>query len=537
MYHGRYIVTSHVAHLQQNFLALAVQIPNTLCRLLEGLSRASYLFNIAILIVNAVLDQQLKTIYRILSSDRLGPKNAAIALLTEIALQPRSSSADMIYRLVVSGFNVWPKLLSQKGSMREKEIVQAAKLRKIDQKEYSRTKAIELVLALLKKGTLASKEGLLGNRLLAAPLIKFLPLDPNKVVLELLDTVTEHILSDRKISRSVKTAFFNTEQFLYKIASIHSREVDHPRDSLNIIKHLEQFLLLACTTTGNGICFEDRGWYPRPNADLNDWDSQTHNIILLRFVLQLRPLESPFERSLTLKVLEVCAELRAPYLLKTRNTVEPNLTFSFVSAIGFWQDIISLPSPIPFNAPSGLPEEPPPALTLIENVLPTFITKQFLTTALNSNSALVRFASSQLLLTSLMKLKRLQRVFLSGGTRWATFSDLVAERIARRLPDSGSIVTLHSTAEEHPLLSISSIKILSVYNELLASVDHIRKIDSKALMAPLQKDWSFTDSLEILNHIHLLQILEDQSDLNWWTKQGMFRPLKFSLIWQEIAGH
>lgn len=532
-----HLLRCSVTDLQQNFLALAVQIPNTLGRLLDGLSTSSHLFNTAATIVNTVLDQQLKNIYRILASERLGPKNAAITLLTQIASQPRSSSADMIYRLVVSGFNVWPKLLSQKGSMREKEIVQAAKIRKIDKREYSRTKAIELLLALLRNGSLATKESLLGNRLLTAPLIKFLPLDPNKIVLTVLDTLMAHVLSDRKMSRPAKTGFFNTEQFLYKIASIYSRELDHAHDSLNILEPLEQFLLVACTTSGNGICFEDRGWYPRPDTDLNDPDSQIHNVILLRFILQLRPLESPFERNLTLKILEVYPELRAPYLSKARNLVEPNLTFPFISAISFWQDIINLPSPIPFSASSSLPDEPPPALTIIENLLPTFVTKQYLTSALNNTSQLVRFASSQLLLTSLTKLKNLQQVFLSGGARWVTFSDLVIERIARRLPESSSIITLHSTTLEHRLLSISSIKILSLYNELLSSVDHIRRIDAKALMTPLLKDWDFTDSLEILNHVHLLQIVEDQSDLNWWSKQGMFTVLRYWLTCKEMVGH
>jgi hypothetical protein len=116
------------------------------------------------------------------------------------------------------------------------------------------------------------------------------------------------------------------------------------------------------------------------------------------------------------------------------------MTFSFISTTSFWQDIINLPSPNPFNEASDLPEEPPPAVTIVENLLPTFVTKQYLTAALNNSSALVRFTSSQLLLTSLMKLKTLQRVFLSGGARWQAFSDVVLERIARRLPDSGSFV-------------------------------------------------------------------------------------------------
>ena len=431
----------------------------------------------------------------------------------------------MIYRLVVAGFNVWPKLLSQKGSMREKEIERAAKMRKIDKRESSRTYALELLMSLLKKGSIATKENLLGNRLLTAPLIKFLPLDPNKTILHVVDTLSEQVLSDVKIQRSVKTGFFNTEQFLNKIARIHSREFDHPNDSLNILNNLEQFLLIACTSPGNGVCFEDRGWYPRPDATLQDLDSQIHNIILLRFILQLRPLESPFERTLTLKILETCAELRAPYLSKTKKPVEPNLTLSFILATSFWQDIINLPSPKPFNEATDLPEEPPPAVTLIENLLPSFLTKQYLAAAFTNCSPLVRFSCSQLLFSTLKKLKDLHRVFLSGGARWQAFSDIVLERIARCLPDSGSIVTLYSTTtSDQRLLSISSIKLLSLYTQLLSSLDHVRKIDANAMLASIEKDWGFADGLEILQHLHILQIMEDQCDLNWWSKQGIEIP-------------
>jgi nucleolar pre-ribosomal-associated protein 1 len=484
------------------------------------LSQSSSLSSTATTIVNTILDQQLKTVYRILSSDRIGPKASALALLTQVASMPKSSAADMLYRLVVSGFNVWPKLLAQKGSMREKEIVQAAKMRKLDKRESQRTHAVYLLLALLKHGSITTKESLLGNRLLMAPLIKFIPLDPNSLVLAILDTLTNHILSNVKIPRPAKTAFFNTEQFLSKISGLHSRESNYSHDSLNVLESIERFLLDACTTPGNGICFEDKGWYPRSDSFSTDTDSQIHNVILLRFIIQLRPLEIPFHRTLALRILEKCAELRAPYLSSLKNPIEPKLSFLFISVNSFWQDIISLPLPKQLSDGTDLPDEPPTAVTLSENLLPTFITKQYLSTALTNNSALVRLTSSQLLIAILGKLRDVQRMVSSGGERWLESFDIVLEKIARRLPDSGLIVTLYSKSSGNRLLSISSVKLLSLYSELLSAADSIRKIDAKALINALHSDWSFSEPMDILEHIHIIHMIEEQTELTWWTKIG-----------------
>src|SRR5262245_1972296 len=105
----------------------------------------------AVSIVHIILDHQIKTVYRVLSSGRFAPTVAALQLLTELALVPRSPAPDMLYRLVVSGFNVWPKLLSRREATREKEIINAAKRRKAEDQPNVRSCSVNFVLAILKR--------------------------------------------------------------------------------------------------------------------------------------------------------------------------------------------------------------------------------------------------------------------------------------------------------------------------------------------------------------------------------------------------
>lgn len=321
-------------------------------------------------IVHTIADKQLKNIYRTLSSGILGITAATIQLLTKLALVSQSSTSDMLYRLVVSGFNAWPKLLSKKGSMREKEIQRASKKQRTDQWADIRSYAVSLLIAILSNGNTTTKECLLGNYLLISPLVKFLPLDRDSTIINLLNCLSNHILLDKKISRSVKSVFFNTDHILYRIISLHGRHAfQDPVDLDNVIR---QFLSNACTTTGNGICFEDRGWYPRVNPAAQDSDSRIHNGSLLQFLQRLRPLENDLHYSLTLEILGKCAELRAPYFSKLVNPTQPSLTFSFISEVNFWIEIINLPLPKEFTSSTSLPDEPPPTAIVLANLLPPF---------------------------------------------------------------------------------------------------------------------------------------------------------------------
>jgi len=76
------------------------------------------------------------------------------------------------------------------------------------------------------------------------------------------------------------------------------------------------FLLGLTTKPGFGICFKDRGWYPRTTRTEEEQGSnkggKIYNKILLNILKMLKVNEDPRQHELALRVLESCPELTAP---------------------------------------------------------------------------------------------------------------------------------------------------------------------------------------------------------------------------------
>jgi nucleolar pre-ribosomal-associated protein 1 len=429
----------------------------------------------------------------------------------------------MICRLVVSGFNGWPKLISTKGKWREKEIRSAEK-RLFDRNAEVRASAINFIVALLANGSVTTKESILGNRLLISPVVRYLPMDTNDTLLPLLNCLRIHVLLDNKISRSAKSTFFNIEQFLVRIMCLHGRKWENfPSQEISDLNDaVQQFLVDACTTPGNGVCYEDRGWYPKLDPAAYDSDSQIHNGSLLRLLSQLGPVENEFHRFLTLRILETCAELRAPYLSTTQNPAQPSLTFNFISEVSLWKEIITMPLPKPFTVNGNLPVEPPPTTTVLANIMPTVLTQQYLTNGLFHKSALVRYDTCQIVFAILSKTKELKDVIHSGGSLWRAQLDVIFESLSRRLPEISSILKLYSLNSGYPLAANCTMKVLSLYSEVLSNVTPNQKIDAKPLIAAVQSDWTFATPIDLLDKIHLLRFIHEHNEVNWWSRQGAF---------------
>ena len=410
--------------------------------------------------------------------------------------------------------------------MREKEIQQASKKQRTDQWADIRSYAVSLLIALLSNGSTTTKEYLLGNYLLISPLVKFLPLDRDSTIIDLLNCLNNHVLLDKKLSRSVKSTFFNTDQILYRIISLHGRH--NSRDPVDLDNAIRQFLSNACTTTGNGICFEDRGWYPRLDPVAQDPDSRIHNGSLLRFLQRLQPLENDFHRSLTLEILGKCAELRAPYFSKLLNPTHPSLAFSFISEVNFSNEIINLPLPKEFTSSTSLPDEPPPTTIVLANLLPTVLTKQYLTNAVGHQSALVRHSICLLILTILNKFRELKSMIESKESTWQVQLDSILESISRRLPEPSSMLTVYAKSAAYSLTATCSVKVLSLYSELLSSITSTQKVDAKSLVLAFQKEWSFMTPIDILEKMYLLRFIYEHGEITWWRRSSILHPKTFA---------
>ena len=92
----------------------------------------------------------------------------------------------------------------------------------------------------------------------------------------------------------------------------------------DIVHH---FLLAICTHPGQGICFRDRGWYPRMTEedgvpDQEDrgtrqkgaYTGKIYNKILANVLRTLKVNEDPRQQELALKITAACPELVSGYV-------------------------------------------------------------------------------------------------------------------------------------------------------------------------------------------------------------------------------
>lgn len=89
---------------------------------------------------------------------------------------------------------------------------------------------------------------------------------------------------------------------------------------------VHHFLLAICTRPGQGICFKDRGWYPRETDEYLTIEEDTlsqrkgaisgkiHNKILTKVLPTLKVNEDARQQELVLKILMACPELVAGFV-------------------------------------------------------------------------------------------------------------------------------------------------------------------------------------------------------------------------------
>jgi nucleolar pre-ribosomal-associated protein 1 len=171
-------------------------------------------------------------------------------------------------------------------------------------------------------------------------IFKGLAQDTYPVVLKVLEVCWRGILSDSKLKRTLKVTLFSettithvSNAFLYpydlipklhfQIAKLYDRsasEDDEPDHIPADVAH--HFLLALCTRPGAGVCFKDRGWYPRDSideehaqAEADQRGGKIHNKILANVLKSLKVNDDPRQQELALKIMAACPELPSWYVV------------------------------------------------------------------------------------------------------------------------------------------------------------------------------------------------------------------------------
>ncbi|KIJ57536.1 hypothetical protein HYDPIDRAFT_35010 [Hydnomerulius pinastri MD-312] len=160
-----------------------------------------------------------------------------------------------------------------------------------------------------------------------------------------------------------------------------------------------------CTRPGQGICFKDRGWYPRETDEgsvIDEEDTEVtrqkggftgrvYNKMLANVLRTLKVNEDARQQEPALKIMTACPELVSGYWAGAALTLEPRLSSKWIADITLAGQVLSQAVPTSSFLIRGSTElynpTPPPLSSITANVLPPVGIKAHLSKGLQAGSA------------------------------------------------------------------------------------------------------------------------------------------------------
>ncbi|KAF4602702.1 hypothetical protein EYR40_005919 [Pleurotus pulmonarius] len=281
--------------------------------------------------------------------------------------------------------------------------------------------------------------------------------DSPGVIRYTLERLWEGLWCDKTISRKDKVALFNERALTELIKLYQYTEVSEGEENsaADLIHH---FLLAICARPGIGICFQDRGWYPRvieggidgildtsaPPDQLADVDvehttaandrsggplkGRIYNKVLANVLKMLKINEDARQQELALRILTACPELVAGFWPTSGLTLEPRLSSRWITNIAFTGSVVSLAVPeqsfvmqqsssnaVALGAHIMYHPTPPPLNTIMENIIPSLLASKANFTKIllggPGSKPLVQHCVALVLVKCLDKLDRVLRVW------------------------------------------------------------------------------------------------------------------------------
>ncbi|KAF7299108.1 hypothetical protein MIND_00859100 [Mycena indigotica] len=415
-----------------------------------------------------------------------------------------------------------------------------------------RTSYMLFCLSFIEQDTLATVKTLFleQHRDAFFSIFRGLTQDPFVVVRRVLELCWGGIWMDLKLKRTLKIGLFGeiTVAHLLKIYDRVAPEDDQPGNIPADIAH--HFLLAICTRPGIGICFKDRGWYPRKSEDDDEEDGSSraktgkiYNKILSNVLKTLKVNEDSRQQELALKIMGACPELVAGYWGAAGLTLEPRLSSKWIANVSFFSSVLALPIPTDsFLSENGVLyyPTPPPLSVVLENTFPSVGTKTHFSKGLQQASGLVQHCTALALSKCLVKYRRVLDVFRTIEStleedevdgQWAKLQRDLEREVRHRVPEFQVIVAFASgqaTKQGDPtkaaLLSESAQRLMWMYHSCLPQLVAESRFDVGKLVQNLsdlsattrsEEDRDSATRLNVVKQLHVLRLLNESDQFQW----------------------
>ena len=294
--------------------------------------------------------------------------------------------------------------------------------------------------------------------------------DNAELIERTIDVFIENILKEKSFKRMSKTKILN-ELALSKIHTFYYSA------NKTLVKKTNEFFIAYGCTPETSIAFPDNSvWFSEsPNSNgaegvevvANQKTFKIFNKLLFNVLKNFKPWEDDMQSSTVIKILNHVPELIPPYcnLLASQGSHDPRMTSYWFGSTLVLGRIINLRIP---EFMERIETDSIPSLPLVmENIIPSLLTKNALTKALQHEFTLIRQMACQLLAFTFQKLEKVLELYDAKG--WQSAKVTLTNAVYTIIPDLSVITTAlnqaYSTNKDNKILSLSLTEILKHYSK------------------------------------------------------------------------
>lgn len=370
--------------------------------------------------------------------------------------------------------------------------------------------------------------------------------DSSNLMIHTLNTFINSILNEKSFKRMTKTKILNE----FALAKLHQMYYSTNKD---LVSKTNEFFLAYGYRNESSVSFPDNCvWFDEsPNANainptsiststtsnmgapvlINQREFKLYNKLLFNVLKLFKPWEDDLQSTTLIKILKANPGLVAPYCayLNTLGPHDPKMTSYWFGMTLLLGRIINLP--IPEFMENVETDMIPSTALVMENIVPSSITKNALTKMLQNDVLVIKQLGCQLLIFEFQKLIKVLALYDRKG--WNSSKSSINTSFLSNIPDLNIIVNIlnqvYINHKDNEMLLLSLTVILRYYSQCFPNFFSVT-LPSKNIYQDIMSKKSF-NGIELTILDNFLQFQEfNSTQTKWWNSTDDETSLFVSLL-------
>lgn len=485
-------------------------------------------------LIRLILTDYMKVLYRCLNNLRGQITNPVLRLMRSIVLYNNSQHVEDFLAYFDLSLPSLVKILTPLKTETENKSQRKSKNAKFH--KTIRESFLDFWIVLISKTpSILRRDLLTDNSKIMGAWFKFIDKnDSDELVERAVTLFTESILEEKFFKRTTKCKVLNE----LTISKLHHFYYSSNKD---LVKKINHFFVIYGSSPEFSIAYPDNCVWFRgsPITGINTGAEVTvgqkefklHNKLLFNLLRIFKPWEDDLQSSTVIKVLAHTPELVAPYCtyIATLGSHDPKMTSYWFGMTLLLSRIIQLD--IPGFITNIETDSTPDNNLVVENIIPSSLTKSALTKALQHDNRIVQQLACQLIVFAFQKLHKILKMYNRKG--WSSQRAVVTTMVLNSIPDLQiftSVLTLtYTNDKENEILPLTIATILGYYSNIFPNFFSVSLPTPNIFTDILEKE-SFTGmDVAILDQFLQFQKFNG-TQMKWWNATGDQSSLFCSLL-------